>query len=166
MEGQMELVVSIFREARTAARSWEELRSSPAACGDLLDHAAVVARTEERTFEVAVGYRVAPDRASWTMLWPFLFAMTFFVPVLEMAYGPGMGAVMGAIEHTSLDAQVQRRIRDMVRPGTSAIFVMAGSHAVIRIVSALEDAGGTVTRVHLTREDERQLREAVFGRAA
>ena len=39
--------------------------------------------------------------------------------------GVGLGALMGKFAKTSIDRQFQDQVRDMVQPGTSALFLMA-----------------------------------------
>ena len=41
-----------------------------------------------------------------------------------MAVGAGLGALMGKTAKTSIDRQFQDQVRDMVQPGTSALFLM------------------------------------------
>jgi hypothetical protein len=58
------------------------------------------------------------------MMWGFLFGLLFFIPVLGMAIGAGMGALMGKLTKTTIDRQFRDQVRDMVQPGTSALFLM------------------------------------------
>jgi uncharacterized membrane protein len=46
----------------------------------------------------------------------FLFGLLFFIPVLGLAVGAGLGALMGKFAKTSIDRQFQEQVRDMVQP--------------------------------------------------
>jgi len=50
--------------------------------------------------------------------------MLFFVPFLGMAVGAGMGALMGKVTKSAVDKQFQDQVRDMLQPGTSALFMV------------------------------------------
>ena len=64
------------------------------------------------------------DGASYGMFWGLLFGMLFFVPVFGMAVGAGLGALMGKVEKSGIDQEFQRRVRDLLQPGTSALFLV------------------------------------------
>ena len=53
-----------------------------------------------------------------------LFGVLFFIPVFGMAVGAGLGALFGKIEKTGIDKQFQEQVRDLVKPGTSALFLV------------------------------------------
>jgi uncharacterized membrane protein len=54
------------------------------------------------------------------------------------------------------------RIRALVTPGTSALFVLSGVAGADRLVAALADREAQVVRWTITQEDERRLL-ATFG---
>jgi len=41
--------------------------------------------------------------ASWGLVWGFFFGLLFFIPVLEIGVGAGLGALMGKFAKTSID---------------------------------------------------------------
>ena len=62
--------------------------------------------------------------ATYGMFWGLLFGVLFFIPVFGMAVGAGLGALFGKIEKTGIDKQFQEQVRDIVKPGTSALFLV------------------------------------------
>jgi len=104
--------------------------------------------------------------ASYGMLWGLLFGMLFFVPVFGMAIGAGLGALMGKLEKSGIDKEFQDQVRDMLQPGTSALFLVVEKVTPDKAIEALGKYGGTVLKSSLTREAEEQLQEELHGTAA
>jgi uncharacterized membrane protein len=99
----------------------------------------------------------------WGMLWGGLFGMLFFVPFFGMAVGAGLGALMGKIEKAGIDQQFQEQVRDMLKPGTSALFLVVEKVTPDKAVEALRQYGGTVLKSSLSKKDEEQLQQALHG---
>jgi uncharacterized membrane protein len=100
------------------------------------------------------------------MLWGFLFGLLFFVPVLGMAIGAGLGALMGKLTKTTIDKQFRDQVRDLVKPGTSALFLMLEKVTPDRAVEAMSQYGGTVLKTALSKQDEQELQDARHGQHA
>jgi uncharacterized membrane protein len=100
------------------------------------------------------------------MFWGFLFGLLFFIPVFGMAIGAGMGALMGKVAKTSIDKQFQDQVRDMIKPGNSALFLMLEKVTPDKAVEAMSQYGGTVLKTSLSKQDEQDLQEALHGDAA
>ena len=77
--------------------------------------------------------------------------MLFFVPSLGMAFGAGMGALMGKVEQTGIDKS-QDRIRVPSKPGTSALFLIVEKVTPRPGGGSLSKYGGTVLKTPLTEE--------------
>jgi uncharacterized membrane protein len=97
------------------------------------------------------------------MFWGFLFGLLFFVPVFGMAVGAGLGAIFGKIEKSGINKQFQQQVRDMLQPGTSALFVVVEKVTPDKAVEALSQYGGTVLKSSLSKETEHELQEALHG---
>ena len=83
-----------------------------------------------------------------------------------MAIGAGMGALMGKLGKTSIDKQFQEQVRDMVKPGTSALFLMLEKVTPDKAVEAMSKYGGTVLKTSLSKDDEKELQDALHGGGA
>jgi len=101
--------------------------------------------------------------ASWGMLWGTLFGMLFFAPFLGMAVGAGLGALLGKVEKSGIDQEFQRQVRDLLQPGTSALFLVVEKVTPDKAVEALSKYGGTVLKSSLSKENERELQDALHG---
>jgi uncharacterized membrane protein len=97
------------------------------------------------------------------MLWGLLFGALFFVPFLGVAIGAGLGAIMGKVTKAGVDNDFQDQARDLLKPGTSALFLMVDKVTPDRVVDALSQYGGTVLKSSLSQEGEKELRDALHG---
>ena len=97
------------------------------------------------------------------MFWGFLFGLLFFIPVFGMAIGAGLGALMGKLAKTSIDKQFQDQVDGMVQPGASALFLMLEKVTPDKAVEAMSKYGGTVLKTSLSKEDEKELQDALHG---
>src|SRR5215216_1469834 len=75
-----------------------------------------------------------------------LLGLLFFVPFLGMAVGAGLGALMGKVEKSGIDKQFQDQVRDMLKPGTSALFLVVEKVTPDKAVEGLRQYGGTVLK--------------------
>ena len=130
------------------------------------DAIAVISRDTDGTYHVQTNHHLVGGGAVWGMFWGFLFGLLFFIPVFGMAVGAGMGALMGKLSKTSIDKQFQDQVRDMVKPGTSALFLMLEKVTPDKAVEAMSKYGGTVLKTSLSKEDEQELQEALHGSEA
>jgi uncharacterized membrane protein len=127
------------------------------------DAIAVIVRDEEGGYHVHTNHHAVGAGATWGMFWGFLFGLLFFIPVFGMAIGAGMGALMGKLAKTSIDRQFQDQVRDMLQPGTSALFLMLEKVTPDKAVEAMSKYGGTVLKTSLSKQDEKDLQEALHS---
>jgi uncharacterized membrane protein len=119
-----DLIAIGYPDETTAFAAADEARRLAA---DLIiqpDAIAVITRDTDGTYHTQTSHHPVGKGASWGMFWGFLFGLLFFIPVLGLAVGAGLGALMGKFAKTSIDKQFQDQVRDMVEPGTSALFLM------------------------------------------
>src|SRR3954471_15774411 len=117
------------------------------------DAVATIVRDSEGKYHVSTSHHRVGGGASWGMFWGFLFGLLFFVPVFGMALGAGMGAIMGKVTKTSINKEFQDQVRDMVQPGTSALFLIVERVTPDKAIEALSHYGGTVMKSSLSKED-------------
>ena len=80
--------------------------------------------------------------------------------------GAGLGALMGKMTKGAIDKEFQSQVRDLVQPGTSALFLIVEQVTPDKAVEALSRFGGTVLKSSLPKETEEQLQEALHSGAA
>ncbi|HEU4423947.1 MAG TPA: DUF1269 domain-containing protein [Pilimelia sp.] len=129
------------------------------------DAIAVIIRDREGKFHVTTSHHAVGAGTTWGMFWGLLFGMLFFIPFLGMAIGAGLGALMGKMTKGAIDKEFQDRIRDVLQPGTSALFLIVEKVTPDKAVEALSKYGGTVLKSSLSKEAEEQLQAALHGDA-
>jgi uncharacterized membrane protein len=127
---------------------------------------AVIVRDDEGKYHVHTSHNPVGRGATWGMFWGLLFGVLFFVPVFGIAIGAGLGALMGKITKSGIDREFQEQVRGMLRPGSSALFLMVDKVTPDKAVEAMSKYGGTVLKTSLSKEGEQELQDALHGHAA
>ena len=130
------------------------------------DAMAAIVRNKHGKMRTVTNHPAVGGGATWGMLWGTLFGLLFFVPFLGMAVGAGLGALMGKVEKSGIDQEFQRQVRDLLQPGTSALFLVVEKVTPDKAVEALSRYGGTVLKSNLPKETDAQLQEALHGATA
>ena len=130
------------------------------------DAIAVIVRDKEGKFHVHTNHSPVGAGATWGMFWGLLFGLLFFIPIFGLAIGAGMGALMGKITKSGIDREFQDQVRGMLKPGTSALFLMVEKVTPDKAIDALSQYGGTVLKSSLSKEGEQELQDALHGGAA
>jgi uncharacterized membrane protein len=160
-----ELVAIGYPDETTASLAAEEVQRL---AQDLIvepDAVAVIVRDKEGKYHVHTSHHAVGGGATWGMFWGLLFGLLFFVPVFGMAVGAGLGALFGKVEKTGINKEFQEQVRDLVQPGTSALFVVVEKVTPDKAVDALSQYGGTVLKSSLSKEAEKELQDALHGEA-
>ena len=127
------------------------------------DQVASISRDLEGKYHVHTshGGSSAAGGAWWGGFWGILFGLLFFIPFAGLAIGAGMGALFGHLGKHGIDQAFQDQVRDYVKPGTSALFMVIENVTPDKAVAALQQYGGTVIRTSLSEEDTKKLQEAL-----
>jgi uncharacterized membrane protein len=160
------LVAIGYPDETTATAAAEEAQRLTA---DLIiqpDAIAAISRDTEGKFHVTTNHHSVAGGASWGMFWGLLFGMLFFIPFFGMALGAGLGALMGKLTKSGIDKAFQDQVRDMLQPGTSALFLVVEKVTPDKAVEGLSRFGGTVLKSSLSKEAEAELQEALHGAPA
>ena len=161
-----ELIAIGYPDEATAEQAAAEARRL---AHDLIiqpDAIAVIERDAEGKYHVHTSHHMVGAGATWGMFWGLLFGLLFFIPVFGMAVGAGLGALMGKVTKAGVDKAFQDQVRDMIKPGTSALFLMIEKATPDKALDAMSKYGGTVLKTSLTKEGERELQDALHGNAA
>ena len=127
------------------------------------DAIAAINCNKDGKYKVVTNHHMVGAGATWGMFWGMLFGILFFVPVLGMAVGAGFGALFGKLEKSGIDKQFQQQVRDMLKPGTSALFLVVEKVTPDKAVEAMSQFGGTVLKSSLSKETEAELQDALHG---
>jgi len=127
------------------------------------DAVAVVRRDREGKYHVTTNHHPVGSGATWGMFWGLLFGLLFFIPVFGMAVGAGLGALMGKVAKTGIDKNFQDQVREMLQPGTSALFLVVERITPDKAIDALSHFGGTVLKSTLSKKAEQELQAELSG---
>jgi uncharacterized membrane protein len=158
-----ELIAIGYPDETTAALAEAEVQRLSSELIIEPDAVATIVRDKEGKYHVSTNHHAVGGGATWGMFWGLLFGLLFFVPVFGMAVGAGLGALFGKIEKTGIDKQFQEQVRDMIKPGTSALFIVVEKVTPDKAVEAMSQYGGTVLKSSLSKDAEAELQEALHG---
>jgi uncharacterized membrane protein len=131
------------------------------------DSIAAIVRGKDGKYKVTTNHHAVSGGTVWGMWWGLLFGLLFFVPVFGMALGAGFGALFGKLEKSGIDKAFQEQVRDMLQPGTSALFLVVEKVTPDKAVEAMSKYGGTVLKTSLSEDAEAELQaELSAGGAA
>jgi uncharacterized membrane protein len=127
------------------------------------EQVAAISRDLEGKYHVHTNHGAAGTSggAWWGGFWGLLFGLLFFIPFAGLALGAGMGALFGHFGSKGIDKAFQEQVRDYVKPGTSALFLVIEQATPDKAIAAMQQYGGTVIRTSLSEEDTKKLQEAL-----
>jgi uncharacterized membrane protein len=147
-----------YRAAEEVYRLAQDLVIEPEAV-------AVIVRDKNGKYKVTTNHHPVAEGTAWGMLWGALFGLLFFVPFIGWAVGGLFGALFGVLEKVGVDKTFQQEVRDMVQPGTSALFLVVDKVTPDRAIDALSKFGGRVLKTSLSKNAEDQIQAALSGGA-
>ncbi|HEY1516367.1 MAG TPA: DUF1269 domain-containing protein [Solirubrobacteraceae bacterium] len=124
---------------------------------------AVIKRDKNGRYKVTTNHHPVAEGVTWGMFWGILFGLLFFIPVFGLAVGGVLGALLGTIDKIGIDKTFQQQVRDMLQPGTSALFLVVDKVTPDKAVAALSKYGGRVLKTSLSEDAEHKLQEALAG---
>jgi uncharacterized membrane protein len=161
-----DLIAIGYQDETTALRAADEAERL---AGELVvrpDAIAAVACNREGTYKVVTNHHQVAGGSTWGGFWGLLFGMLFFVPVFGMALGAGLGSVIARLERSGLDRTFQEDVRDLVRPGSSALFLIVEKVSPAKAIAALGAFGGKAIVSPLSKDTEAELQAVLQGRLA
>ncbi len=158
-----DLIAIGYDDTTTAIQAMDEAQKLAADLVIQPDAIAAIIRDEEGKIRTITNQHMVGAGATWGMFWGFLFGILFFVPFFGMAIGAGMGALMGKITKSGIDKQFQDQVREMLKPGTSALFLILEKMTTDKALAGLSAFGGTVLKTSLSEEAEKELQDALHG---
>jgi uncharacterized membrane protein len=158
-----DLVAVGYDDEVTATRAGAEVRRVADELVIEPDAVAVIVRDREGKYNLSTSHHAVGSGASYGMFWGPFLGLLLFVPVFGMAVGESLGVLMAKVEKIDIDEKFQDGVRAMLKPGTSALFVMAERVTPDEVVQALRRYGGTVLKSSLSADGERELQEALHG---
>jgi uncharacterized membrane protein len=91
-----------------------------------------------------------------------LFGLLFFAPALGVAVGAVSGAIAGHFTQFGISKNFLKQVEDSVKPGTSALAIIASDVTVDKVVEAITPLHPKIIRSSLSTDQDAKLNEA-FG---
>jgi uncharacterized membrane protein len=161
------LVAIGYDDQGTAERALETVQQLESQLVIQADEVAAISRDPEGRLHVHSGHGAGATvgGAAVGSFWGFLFGLLFFIPFAGLAVGAGMGALFGHFGEKGIDKTFQQQVRDHLKPGTSALFMVIDQVTPDKAIAALQQYGGTVIRTSLSDDDTRKLQDALRSSA-
>jgi uncharacterized membrane protein len=162
------LVAIGYPDQTTAEQARQTVQQLEAELIIQADQVAAISRDPDGKYHVTTshGGASAAGGAWWGGFWGLLFGLLFFVPFAGLALGAGFGALFGHLGEKGIDKAFQEQVRDQLKPGTSALFMVIEQVTPDKATAALEQYGGTVIKTSLSDEDTKRLQEALTPAAS
>jgi uncharacterized membrane protein len=158
-----DLIAIGYPDETTALEAEKEAEKLAADLIIQADAIAAIVRNKDGKYKVTTNHHEVAGGTTWGMWWGLLFGLLFFVPVFGMAIGAGFGALFGKLEKSGVDKAFQQQVRDMLKPGTSALFLVVEKITPDKAIDHLKQFGGTVLKTSLSEEAEAQLQAELSG---
>jgi uncharacterized membrane protein len=157
------LVAIAYPDETTAEEARRTVQDLEADLVIQADQVAAISRDDKGKYHVTTshGGASAGGGAAWGGFWGLLFGLIFFIPFAGLAIGAGLGALFGHMGEKAIDKEFQQQVRDEVKPGTSALFMIIEKATPDKAIAALKQYGGKVIRTSLSEEDTAKLQEAL-----
>jgi uncharacterized membrane protein len=128
-----------------------------------LDQVVVVERKEDGQVKIKDEHRLTGLGALGGAFWGLLIGLIFLVPAAGFIVGTVSGAIAGHFTKYGITKEYMQQIQASIAPGQSALFILADSMKLDRVIPQLTEFHPKVLRTSLTNAQEAQLREAFGG---
>jgi uncharacterized membrane protein len=126
-----------------------------------LEDAAYAYRDHRGTIRIHQAVSLTGAGAASGALWGTLIGMLFLVPVAGLAIGAGTGALAGKLADVGISDDTIKQIAGQLEGGRAAVFLLARSATVDRVIEAIKPFNPTVIQTNLTRDREDELVQAL-----
>lgn len=158
-----DLIVIGYEDHATARQAYNEVQRLQQDFIVDLRGLAIVDVDHDGKTHVDTPKRIIGTSAVSGALFGMLLGLLFFVPGMALL-GGAVGAFMGVLGKSGIDAQFRDRVEHLIEPGHSAVVIMAAKVTEDKFGLAMQQFGGTVLKTSLSDSDEKELAEELAGR--
>lgn len=94
-------------------------------------------------------------------LWGSLIGLIFLNPLAGLAVGAATGAMAGKLTDIGINDDLIKQVGAQLQEGKAAVFLLARSATVDRVVDALKPYSPTIIQTNLTKDREEELVQAL-----
>jgi uncharacterized membrane protein len=121
------------------------------------DDAAIAYKDDKGKVRIQQTMNLAGAGAASGALWGTLLGLLFLNPLAGLAVGAASGAIAGKLTDVGINDQLIKDVGRELQDGHAAVFLLARSATVDRVIDALKPFGPTVIQTNLTKDREEEL---------
>ena len=144
-----ELIVIGYDDQATATQAYNQVLALNKDFVVKLTGLAIVTVDAEGKSHVDTPQKIVGVSAASGVLWGMLIGLLFFVPGVGLLLGGAMGELFGKLGQTGINDQFRSQVQDMLKPGNSAVVIMADKITEDKFADAMKPYGGQVLRTSL-----------------
>jgi uncharacterized membrane protein/uncharacterized RDD family membrane protein YckC len=126
-----------------------------------LEDAAYAYRDAKGKVRIQQAVSLTKAGAASGALWGTLIGLIFLMPVAGMAIGAGSGALAGKLADVGINDDTIKQIGAQLEQGKAAVFLLARSATVDRVIEAIKPYNPTVIQTNLSHDREEELVRAL-----
>jgi len=126
-----------------------------------LEDAAYAYRDAKGKLRIQQSLNLTKAGAASGALWGTLIGLIFLMPVAGLAIGAASGALGGKLADVGINDDTIKQIGEQLQGGKAAVFLLARSATVDRVIDALKPFNPTVIQTNLTKDREEELVQAL-----
>jgi uncharacterized membrane protein len=126
-----------------------------------LEDAAYAYRDDRGKVRIHQAVSLTGAGAASGALWGTLIGLIFLMPVAGLAIGAGTGALAGKLADIGINDDTIKQIGGQLEQGKAAVFLLARSATVDRVIEAIKPFNPTVIQTNLTKDREEELVQAL-----
>jgi uncharacterized membrane protein len=126
-----------------------------------LEDAAYAYKDDKGKVRIQQTMSVTGTAAAGGALWGTLIGLLFLNPLAGLAVGAATGAIAGKLTDVGINDDIIKQIGQQLQQGKAAVFILARSATVDRVVDALKPYSPTIIQTNLTKDREEELLQAL-----
>jgi uncharacterized membrane protein len=126
-----------------------------------LEDAAYAYKDDKGKVRIQQTFSVTGTAAAGGALWGTLIGLIFLNPLAGLAVGAATGAIAGKLTDVGVNDDMIRQIGQQLQQGKAAVFILARSATVDRVIDALKPYSPTIIQTNLTKDREEELVKAL-----
>jgi len=158
-----ELIVIGYDDSKVADDAYATVQNLQKDYVVNLNGLAIVSVDADGKTHVDTPSKIVGVSAASGALWGTVFGLLFLVPGLGLLAGAAMGGLLGKLGKSGIDEQFRNQVQEMLKPGSSAVVIMASKITDDKFAAAMQPYGGTLLKTSLNDEDEKELAEHLAG---
>ncbi|MFE0701131.1 DUF1269 domain-containing protein [Streptomyces sp. NPDC058872] len=98
-------------------------------------------------------------------LWGMVLGILVLTPGIGVV-GAAVGGLIGKLQQVGVNSKFREKVQELLRPGSSAVVIMATKVTEDRFAAAMGPFGGELLKTSLSEQGEREIAEQLAGPGA